>query len=257
MDMKDALGVDRLCFSYTQGDEILSDVSFDLAEGESVALVGPNGAGKTTLFMLLCGILKPKTGRITAAGKPVVPNRFNPQINYLFQLPDDQLFSTTVFDDVAFGPLNMSLSREEVLRRTEAALAQVGCNHLKDRPSHHLSGGEKRMIAIATILTMMPDIILFDEPTSNLDSTNRRKVIEIISGLGQTLLIASHDLEFLLEAASRVLLMDRGRIVAEGPIRDVLSDESLLRAHGLEKPHSLVHHSRVPHRHLEAPESEI
>jgi cobalt/nickel transport system ATP-binding protein len=254
--MRTSLSVDSLCFSYTAGVEVLEDLSFSIGEGESVALVGPNGAGKTTLFMLLCGILRPTSGTVEVDGRPIVPNRFNPQINYLFQSPDDQLFSSTVFDDVAFGPMNAGLTRKEVIERTAAALENVGSGALKDRPSHHLSGGEKRMVAIATILSMMPQVILFDEPTSNLDSRNRRKVIEIISGLGQTLLIASHDLEFLLEAAQRVLLIDRGRIIADGAIRDILSNDNLLRSHGLEKPHSLVHHSRIPHGHTEPSKSE-
>ena len=237
------LEVDSLTFSYPESPDVLNDVNLSIADGERVALIGPNGSGKTTLFLLMCGILKPTAGGTSVNGSLIRPGGFHPDIGYLFQFPDDQLFSSTVFDDVAFGPLNMSLSRDEVRRRVDRTLSAVGCGGLSDRPPHHLSGGEKRLIAIASVLSMVPRLILFDEPTSNLDSRNRRRVIEVLSTLDQTLIVASHDLEFLLETCLRVVLLDFGKVVADRPIRDLFSDEELLRAHGLEKPHSLVPHT--------------
>ena len=246
--MEAVLKVENLRFAYSESRSVLTMINLTLSKGERIALVGPNGSGKTTLFLLLCGILKAESGLICTNGKTVLHSRFNPEISYLFQSPDDQLFSSTVFDDIAFGPLNMGLSPDEVRERAAKALESVGCIDLAQRAPHHLSGGEKRMAAIATILSMSPGIILFDEPTSALDSRNRRRVIQTILSISQSMIIASHDLEFLLETCQRVLLLDCGRIVADGPIREILADETLLKAHGLEKPHSLVPH-RVAHKH--------
>lgn len=241
---REVLNIEALRFAYPEGPEVLHGIDLRVCEGERVALVGPNGSGKTTLFLVLCGVLRPEAGSISADAKAIVPGRFNHQIAYLFQSPDDQLFSATVFDDVAFGPLNMGLPPEQVRERVEKALRRVGAEGLAERPPHHLSGGERRLAAMATVLAMSPQIILLDEPTSNLDSGNRRQVIRIVNDSPHTMLVASHDLEFLLETCGRVLVIDGGRVVADGPIRDVLCNESLLKAHGLEKPHSLV-----PHRH--------
>jgi cobalt/nickel transport system ATP-binding protein len=243
-----ALEAAGLCFAYPEGREVLRGIGFHLEEGQRLALVGPNGSGKTTLLLLLCGILKPSRGRIEIGGRPLEAGRFDPRVAYLFQSPEDQLFSPTVFDDVAFGPLNMGLPVEQVRGRVAQALDTVGAEALAARPPHHLSGGEKRLVALATVLSMSPRVILLDEPTSNLDSRNRRQVIGILNRAPQGLLITSHDLEFLLETCSRVLLLDEGRLVTAGPIREVLADEQLLLAHGLEKPHSLI-----PHRHVGAP----
>lgn len=249
--MKDnyILQAENLSFSYPDKNDVLKQVCFRISSGEHVGLVGPNGSGKTTLFLLLCGILAPQSGRITAGETTVIPRRFNPNISYLFQSPEDQLFSPTIFDDVTFGPLNMGLPREEVEKRAARALEQVGCSSLAERAPHHLSGGEKRLAAFATMLSMMPDIILLDEPTSNLDSLNRRNIINIIRQIEQTLMICSHDLEFLLETCRRVILIDQGRIVREGPIVELLSDERLMKSHNLEKPHSLTPHNRLSHHH--------
>jgi cobalt/nickel transport system ATP-binding protein len=226
---------------------VLHGVSFDVEGGQRAAVVGPNGSGKTTLLLLSCGVLKPSGGAVLVDGDPIEAGRFDPRVAYLFQSPDDQLFCPTVFDDVAFGPLNMGLAEEEVRARVGEALETVGAEGLAQRPPHHLSGGEKRLVALATVLSMSPRVLLLDEPTSNLDSRNRRQVINILKRAVQTLLVTSHDLEFLLEICPRVLLIDRGRLNADGPIRRVLADEALLEAHGLEKPHSLV-----PHRHIGA-----
>jgi cobalt/nickel transport system ATP-binding protein len=242
-----ALEVRGLCFAYPQRPAVLQNVGFEVKAGERVALVGPNGSGKTTLLLLACGVLKPSAGVVSVDRRRIKPGRFDPRVTYLFQSPDDQLFCPTVFDDVAFGPLNMGLSAVEVQERVRQALGTVGAEALADRPSHHLSGGEKRLVALATLLSMSPRVILLDEPTSNLDSRNRRQVINILQGAPQTLLVTSHDLEFLLEICPRVMLIDEGLVNADGPIREVLADEQLLRAHGLEKPHSLI-----PHRHIGA-----
>jgi cobalt/nickel transport system ATP-binding protein len=242
-----SLEISGLSFSYPERPAVLQDLGFGVPAGERVALVGPNGSGKTTLLLLTCGILKPSVGTIAVDGSPVQAGRFDPRVAYLFQSPDDQLFCPTVFDDVAFGPLNMGLSADEVRDRVQEALRTVGAEALAGRPPHHLSGGEKRLVALATVLSMSPRVVLLDEPTSNLDSRNRRQVINILQETTQTLLVTSHDLEFLLEVCPRVLLIGDGTLNADGPTRRVLADETLLQAHGLEKPHSLV-----PHRHLGA-----
>jgi cobalt/nickel transport system ATP-binding protein len=242
------LEIEDLSFSYSERPGVLQGVSFGVKAGERTALVGPNGSGKTTLLLLACGILKPSGGYVTVDGRQVEAGRFDPRVAYLFQSPDDQLFCPTVYDDVAFGPLNMGLPSEAVRERVQAALVTVGAEALAGRPPHHLSGGEKRLVALATVLSMSPAVILLDEPTSNLDSRNRRQVIDILKDASQTLLVTSHDLEFLLEICPGVVLIDEGRVHADGPIRRVLANETLLKSHGLEKPHSLV-----PHRHIGAP----
>ena len=240
-----AVAANNLRYSYPDSREVIKGVNFEISRAERVGLIGPNGSGKTTALLLLCGMLKPQSGNVTVNGKIVTHLRFNPEINYLFQFPDDQLFCATVIDDVIYGPLNMRLEKDEVRQRAVDALEAVGCTHLGDKAPHHLSGGEKRMVAIATLLSMMPDIILFDEPVSNLDSRNRRRVIRTITGIRQTVIIASHDLELLLETCSRVLLVDEGKLIQDGPVREILSDEKLLKAHGMEKPHSLIPHSHL------------
>jgi len=242
-----ALEIRGLCFAYPDRPEVLQEISFGVNPGRRVAVVGPNGSGKTTLLLLTCGVLKPSAGVVSVDGGRIKAGGFDPRVTYLFQSPDDQLFCPTVSDDVAFGPLNMGLPAEEVRVRVQEALETVGAEALADRPPHHLSGGEKRLVALATLLSMSPRVILLDEPTSNLDSRNRRQVINILRQAPQTLLVTSHDLEFLLEICPRVLLIDGGRVNADGPIRQVLADRTLLQAHGLEKPHSLV-----PHRHIGA-----
>jgi cobalt/nickel transport system ATP-binding protein len=242
-----ALDIRDLSFAYPERPEVLQGVSFEVKAGQRVAVVGPNGSGKTTLLLLTCGVLKPSAGVVSVDDRQIKAEHFDPRVTYLFQSPDDQLFCPTVFDDVAFGPLNMGLPAEEARDRVQEALKTVVAEALADRPPHHLSGGEKRLVALATLLSMSPRVILLDEPTSNLDSRNRRQVINILEQAPQTLLVTSHDLEFLLEICPRVLLIDGGRVTADGPIREVLADEQLLRAHGLEKPHSLI-----PHRHIGA-----
>ncbi len=241
------LKIEKLSFCYPEGNSILKEISLDIHKGEKTALIGPNGSGKTTLFLLCCGILKVQSGSIKVASKKIEFRKFNPRISYLFQSPDDQLFSSTIFDDVAFGPLNMGKNKKEIEKIVKDALSRVESEKLSDKSPFHLSGGEKRMAAIASLLSMNPDVLLFDEPTANLDSRNKRKVIELIQEMNETLFLSSHDLEFLLETCSRVIIIDEGRIVADGPIRTIMSNEKLMKKHGLEKPHSLIPHAEHHH----------
>ncbi|MBN1189422.1 MAG: ABC transporter ATP-binding protein [Dehalococcoidales bacterium] len=240
------LSVAGLCFSYPDKQNVLKDVNLSIIRGERVGLIGPNGSGKTTLFMVLCGVLKPSAGRIMAFGKPVSDGDFQPDVGLVFQNPDDQLFCPSVRDDIAFGPLNMSLSREEVDLRVAEALSTTGVLSLADRPAHHLSGGEKRMVAVATVLAMRPRLVLYDEPSASLDIRSRRQMIGLLQASRETILVASHDLELILEICDRVVLMDDGRIVADGVPSEIMGDQKLMEAHGQEKPHSLLPH-QTPH----------
>ena len=244
-----ALTVSGLCLSYPDRPDVLQDVSLKVMPGERVGLIGPNGAGKTTFFLGVCGVLKPSAGEIVVLGKPVVNGHFRPDVALVFQNPDDQLFCPSVWDDVAFGPQNMGLSKEEVEVRVAEALSVVGAVELADRPAHHLSEGEKRMVSIAGVLAMRPRLLIYDEPSANLDIRSRRRLIRLLQASKETLLIASHDLELVLEVCNRVVLIDSGCIVADGAPRKVMSDDRLMEVHGQEKPHSLVPH-RIPHHAL-------
>jgi cobalt/nickel transport system ATP-binding protein len=239
-----ALDVRGLTYAYPQGPVALDGVSFGVAEGERVGLVGPNGAGKTSLFLCLCGVLTPRAGSARVAGldvrDPAQRRRLPEQIGIVFQNPDDQLFSTTVLDDVAFGPLNQGLPPDEVRARSAEALERVGLKGLEDRVPWHLSGGEKRRAALAGVLAMRPRVLLLDEPSMFLDPRGRRGLIALLESLGGTQVIASHDLELVLRTCGRVLLLDAGRLTADGPARSVLADAALMEAHGLEVPASLT-----------------
>lgn len=239
-----ALVCSGLRFAYPGRPEALRGIDLEIGCGERVGVVGPNGAGKTTLFHLACGLLQPAAGRIEVFGAPQRPGAFDPRLALLFQHADDQLFCPTVAEDVAFGPRNLGLDRAEIEARVREALAAVGALALAERPVHHLSGGEKRVVSLAGALALRPRLILFDEPSSGLDSRNRRRLIALLQAMTQTLLLASHDLELLLETCERAVLLDEGRVIAEGPIRAILGDAGLMTAHGQEVPHSLI-----PHRH--------
>jgi len=231
-----------VCFSYPDNAGALQDVTIEVMPGQRVGLIGPNGAGKTTLFLVIGGMLKPSAGGVSLLGRPVAFGKFNPQVALVFQNPDDQLFCPSVREDVAFGLQNMGLPREEVKARVEAALLTVGASRLADRPVHHLSEGEKRIVSITSVLAMHPELVMYDEPSANLDIRSRRRLIRLLQSSAETILVASHDLELVLEVCERVILIDEGRIVADGDPREIMGNEQLMEAHGQEKPHSLIPH---------------
>jgi len=233
-----SIEVKELTFSYPDGHPALRGVSFSIAAGEKVALVGPNGAGKSTLLLHLNGILRGQ-GSIAVCGQALTEatlSAIRSAVGMVFQDPDDQLFSLTVFDDVAFGPVYQGLPEAEVRGRVEQALAEVGMSDRAARVSHHLSGGEKKRIAIATVLSMQPEILALDEPTSGLDPRARRGLIRLLGELPMTMLVSTHDLRMVRELLPRTIVLDSGLIVADGPTTEVLNDPDLLQAHGLEMP---------------------
>ncbi|NET34432.1 MAG: energy-coupling factor ABC transporter ATP-binding protein [Cyanothece sp. SIO1E1] len=234
-----AITTHDLSFSYPDRPHILQDVNLDVFPGERVGVIGPNGAGKTTLFLLMCGVLQPTSGQAFLFGHPVTAGRFRPDLGLVFQNPDDQLFSASVWDDIAFGPQNMGLPPTELEHRVAEALTLTGTQELSQRPPHHLSGGEKRMVAIASVLATHPQLIIYDEPSANLDFRARRRLIQFLQTSEQTMLISSHDLELILEVCDRVVLLDQGRIIADGKPVEIMNNQSLMEAHGLEKPYSL------------------
>ena len=233
--------VKNISFSYDRHHPVLKDVNLSVNKGENLGIIGPNGAGKTTFFYLLCGILKPENGEIRINDRVIKSAEFNPETGFVFQNPDDQLFNISVYEDIAFGPVNMGLNKNEVNKRAEEAMEITGINHLAERPPHHISGGEKRMAAIASVISMNPELMIYDEPTSNLDMRGRRRVIDFINKSIHTNLIASHDLEFILETCERVIIIDNGGVVSDGDTSTVMYDEDLMLRHGMERPHSLLH----------------
>jgi cobalt/nickel transport system ATP-binding protein len=242
--------VEGLDFAYPDGRKALSDITFKVEPGETVGLIGPNGAGKSTLLLHLNGLLGlPLTaGRIRIDGLDMVVGQLSEirrRVGFLFQDPDDQLFSSTVAEDVAFGPLQLGLSDDEVSARVAQSLAAVKLSGFESRAPHHLSLGEKKRVCMAGVWACDPQVLVFDEPTANFDPRGRREFIDLCRSLKATKIIASHDLEMILALCQRVLVMDRGCLVASGETHAILSDEPLMLAHGLEKPHSLFH----PHPH--------
>ncbi len=235
--MHHTIEVENLSFAYPDGHRALAGVALHIAPGEKVALLGPNGAGKSTLILHLNGILRAQSGRVRVSGVEVgskTLGRVRQAVGLVFQNPDDQLFSPTVFDDVAFGPIYQGLPPAEVPLRVDEALAAVGMSDYRGRVSHHLSTGEKKRIAIATVLSMQPEILVLDEPTAGLDPRARRGLITLLRTLPQTMLIATHDIRMVMELAPRVVVMDHGQVVADGPAESLLADADLLAAHGLE-----------------------
>ena len=233
-----SLVVDDIHYSYPDGHVALRGVSLSINKGEKVALVGPNGAGKSTLMLQLNGILN-GTGSIRVADVALAKNnlgRIRALVGLVFQNPDDQLFSPTVFDDVAFGPLHMGLPEAEVRSRVDQALQQVNMHSYIDRLSHHLSVGEKKRIAVATVLAMQPEILVLDEPSAGLDPRARRTLIRLLRTLPLTMLVSTHDMLMVRELFERMIIMDEGRVVADGPTDRLLDDAALLEAHGLERP---------------------
>jgi cobalt/nickel transport system ATP-binding protein len=248
-----AVAVEAMSYAYSKGLTALQGVSFTVRPGESVGLVGPNGAGKTTLFLCLAGVLGVKAGMARLAGldpaNPEERRQLPAKVGVVFQNSDDQLFQATVIDDVAFGPLNLGLDIDETRRRVTAALREVGLAGMEQRVPYHLSGGEKRRVAVAGVLAMQPGILLLDEPSMYLDPRGRRDLIHLINRLPVTKIIASHDLEMIRETCTRILMLDAGCLVAEGPVREILANAALMNAHGLEVPHSLTHHTATDRHH--------
>ena len=230
-------------FSYEKDRPVLRDLSFCIEKGESVGLIGANGAGKSTVMKLLLGLLAPSSGEILVDGirveKKTLPE-IRRKLGFVLQNSDNQMFMPTVYEDMIFAPLNYGLSREEAERRVDAVLRKLGLQELKHRHNHRISGGEKRMAAIATILAMEPEAVLMDEPSSALDPYNRRLVINTIRELPQTKLITSHDLDMILDTCERVILLSGGGIAADGPADTILRDRALLEAHRMELPFCLM-----------------
>ena len=227
-----------LSFAYPDGRQALTDISLEVNEGEKVAVVGPNGAGKSTLFLHLNGILR-GDGRVQVAGLSVdarTVRAVRGKVGLVFQDPDDQLFSPTVFEDVAFGPLHVGLPEAEVRMRVSRALAAVGMTGHEDHMPHHLSLGERKRISIATVLSMDPAILVFDEPSAGLDPRARRSLIGLLRELPQTMLVASHDMRLVWELCPRTIILDKGRLVADGATYGLLRDKQLMDQHGLETP---------------------
>ena len=242
------ISVKNLEFSFPLQKPVLKGVDLEVSPGEKVGVIGPNGSGKTTLFLLLAGMLTSDSGSLTVLDSPVKTGSFNSNLGFVFQNPDDQLFCPTVRDDLAFGLLNLGYAKGEADSMIDAYLTSLEMSELAGRPPHNLSGGEKRMISIAGVIIMNPTVVLLDEPESSLDSRARRQLIEFLRNSSETLLIASHDLEFLLETCERTVLLDNGRICADGASREIMGDDPLMNSHGFEKPHSLVPHVEQHHK---------
>ena len=249
--MNAAIQIAELSYRYHDGTEALRGLSFNVAQGECVALLGPNGSGKSTLLLHLNGLLPEKLGlnrAVRILGQPITPDNLDTirrQVGLVFQDPDDQLFCPSVAEDLAFGPQQLGLSDAEVSARVQKALAQAGLAGFGHRATHHLSHGEKRRACLAGVLACEPAVLVLDEPTSDLDPRGRREFKALLRQIPATKVIATHDLELVVELCSRAIVLDRGAVVADGPVAKLLNDEELMLAHGLERPHILRH--RHPH----------
>lgn len=237
-----ALRIRELSFTYPDGHEALRGVTLEVESGECLGLIGPNGAGKSTLLLHLNGLIPCGNGEVQVLGQPI--NKQNlpwvrKKVGLVFQNPDDQLFCPTLFEDVAFGPLNSQVPAGEIPGRVAGALKKVGLEGFEQRSPHHMSVGEKRKGSLATILSMDPEIIVLDEPSSNLDPRSRKELIRLLASFSETRIVATHDLEMVLQLCDRVALMDQGVVVALGLPEEILSDEGLLKSHGLELPEIL------------------
>jgi cobalt transport protein ATP-binding subunit len=234
------IAIEHLHFAYPDGTEALRGIDLRVDRGEKLALVGPNGAGKSTLMLHLNGINRPTHGTVrvgewNATDRDGV-RRLRREVGLVFQDPDDQLFSPSVFDDVAFGPLHLGMPHDEIHDRVERALAAVGMTGSERRLPSHLSIGQRKRVALATVLSMDPSVLVFDEPSAGLDPRGRRQLIELLRGLDQTLLVATHDMRLVAEVLPRTVILDAGLVVADGPTAEILADDALLEAHGLERP---------------------
>ncbi len=240
--MRKIIEIKNLSFTYSGGNQALQSINLDIYEGESLGIVGPNGAGKSTLLLHLNGLLN-GDGNIKIFEKPVSKENISfirSKVGLVFQDPEDQLFMPTVYDDVAFGPKNLGLKGKQLRQRIDYALGEVNLTDKKHHLSYHLSLGEKKRIAIATVLSMQPEILVLDEPNSNLDPCSRRHLINLLKNFSITKVIATHDLEMVLELTDRAIILDQGRIISQGPTKEILSNKTLLESHGLEVPLSLL-----------------
>jgi cobalt/nickel transport system ATP-binding protein len=238
------LKIENLRFSYPDGTPALHGVSLEMADGQALALVGPNGAGKSTLVNHLNGFFLPQTGRVAVNGLELskkTREQIRREVGVVFQNPDDQLFTSHLYDDVAFGPVNLGWPPVEVHQAVENILRQLDLWELRDRPPFHLSQGQKRFAALAAVLAMRPSILILDEPTADLDPRHRRRLIRLFQELKVTRLVVSHDLDFVVETCPCAAILDEGKIIATGPTQELLADKPLLEAHGLEVPHSILH----------------
>ena len=240
----------RVSYKYPDGTSALDEVSFSIEAGECVGLVGPSGAGKSTLGMCIAGLAYPQKGKIVIGGVEIVRKNLaeaRKKVGLIFQNPDDQLFMPTLYDDVAFGPLNQGLKGDELDLKVKKALADRGIEKLAVKFPGHLSGGQKRLASLATVLVMAPEVLILDEPSSNLDPHSRRNLIGQLGALTNTRLIAGHDLEMALDICTRVLILSGGRLIADGDPVQVLGDKSLMESNALEVPHSLLPHREMHH----------
>ena len=236
------IDIQDIHYRYPDGTRALNGVSFRIVHGESVGIVGANGAGKSTLLLQLSGIFLPSAGSINIGEIELTKKtvkEIRKKIGFVFQDPDDQLFMPTVFEDVAFGPLHLGWTPENVEKSVLKALQQVNCLHLKDRPPHKLSVGQKRAVSIASVIAMDPDILVLDEPSSNLDPRSRRQLIQLLKTFNHSKIIASHDLDMVLEVCERTIILGKGQVAADGRTEELLADEKLLEENGLEKPLSM------------------
>ena len=239
---------ENVTYAYERGKTVLSEVSFEIGEGETVGLIGANGAGKSTIMKLLLGLAGPGAGkesgsqtegRILVDGLEVIPRNLaeiRRKLGFVLQNSDNQMFMPTVIEDMLFGLLNYGMSRQEALQRADSVLKELGQEKLRDLYNHKISGGEKRMAAVATVLAMDPEVLLMDEPTSALDPYNRRIIIETIRKLPRTKIITSHDLDMIYDTCSRVILLSQGTVAADGPAEEILKDRELLEANRMELP---------------------
>lgn len=233
----------NVSFSYISNIEVLSNINLNINKNESIGIIGANGVGKSTLLKLLVGLELGYTGEIFIDDVKVEKKKLSEirqKIGYVFQDSDSQLFMPTIYEDVAFAPKNYGFSKEEVQNRTIEALKNVGIEDLKDRPIYHLSGGQKKLASIATVLSMKPDILIFDEPTIALDPRNRRKFIEVLNLLSGTKVVASHDLDLIYDTCEKTILISDGKIIKNGLTKEILNDKELLENNGLELPLSLI-----------------
>ncbi len=252
------LQAEDLCYSYGQGKEVLKEINITVRKGEKIVVLGSNGAGKSTCFLNLNGVYRPDSGRILYRGREIGKkdlNELRKNVGIVFQDADNQIIASTVFAEVSFGPMNLKLPREEVKKRVEDALEYMNLGSMRDRPPHYLSGGEKKRVSIADIIAMESEVVIFDEPTASLDPVNVEMlegVLEKMNEMGKTLLISTHDVDFAYRFADRAVIFSGGRIIADGPVREVFEDDEVLNQANLKRPILLeVYNSLVRHRILE------